>query len=109
MQTYTHRIVSCSECGISVPSSQNLTGPNVNRSMLLAQNFYYLKSVDNPDQRMAQDVSLFCSKLGQVAKVVATMPFGVVLYSYLTYTLTGSLAVLAAAYASFLGSVILLT
>lgn len=80
----------------------------MNSGLLLTQNFYRLKSIDNPDQRMAQDASSFCHQLGQVAKVIASMPFGVILYTYLTYNLTHSLAVVSAAYASFLGSLIIL-
>ncbi|GMH33772.1 hypothetical protein BSKO_01606 [Bryopsis sp. KO-2023] len=70
--------------------------------------FYRMELVDNPDQRMAQDLKMFCDSLGQVAKVVAAMPFGVVWYTYLTYKETESKGVIFAAYGSFILSFVLL-
>lgn len=72
------------------------------------QNYYRIENIDNPDQRIAHDANLFCRKLGDVSKAVAAIPFGVVLYSYLTYNLTHSVAILFTAYGSFIASFIIL-
>lgn len=41
---------------------------------------------DNPDQRMTDDVHLFCASLTKCFEKCANTPCNVVLYSYLTYT-----------------------
>ena len=45
--------------------------------------FYHIQnSIDNPDQRMVQDVSQFCSLSGDMAAKLAATPFKVVFYSF---------------------------
>ena len=58
--------------------------------------FYHLHSrVDNPDQRIIQDVAQFCSLAGDVAAKLAATPFKVVFYSVWMCSITSWPALLA--------------
>ncbi|CAD7703507.1 unnamed protein product, partial [Ostreobium quekettii] len=71
-------------------------------------NFYWLQSIDNPDQRIAQDLHALCTSLGLIAKKLAAAPFSVVWYSWLTYRATKSWRVVAATYVSFVVGFVIL-
>ena len=58
--------------------------------------FYHIQTkVDNPDQRMVQDVSQFCSLAGDIAAKLAATPFKVVFYSVWMGSITSWPALLA--------------
>ncbi|KAL3160894.1 hypothetical protein ABBQ38_009286 [Trebouxia sp. C0009 RCD-2024] len=68
------------------------------------EHFFWLSAHnDNPDQRITQDVNMFCNSLSSVARAVAAAPFQVIYYTYWTYSITSGYVVLAV-YSFFLAS-----
>ena len=60
------------------------------------QNFYWIsQQCDNPDQRIAQDVNIFCERLASMALVIAATPFQAVYYTVWTYQITSGYVILA--------------
>jgi ABC-type uncharacterized transport system fused permease/ATPase subunit len=57
--------------------------------------------MDAPDQRMAQDLPLLCTRLVEVLSVLAATPIGIATYSHLTVRAFGSWGPVAAAAAFF--------
>ncbi|KAK9792729.1 hypothetical protein WJX73_009843 [Symbiochloris irregularis] len=52
--------------------------------------YYWLQSsIDNLDQRLIQDVSLFCTKLGDMLPILASAPFQTLFYSIWVSRLAG--------------------
>ena len=60
-----------------------------------------LPPLDNPDQRMTEDVQLFCVALERICQQSAKSPFNLVLFSWLTVQTFGSVMPLIAALAFF--------
>lgn len=58
--------------------------------------------LDNPDQRMTQDVVQFCEKLEQFIRKTAKSPFNLIVYVYLTVRLFQSVTPVLCAVAYFL-------
>ena len=44
-----------------------------------------LQGLDNPDQRLAQDLPQLTQTLGEVLSIAAAVPFNVAWYTYLTH------------------------
>lgn len=62
--------------------------------------------IDNPDQRITQDVSMLCMSLGQIAKVLVAAPLSILYYAYLTHGYVGPSGVLMALTFFILGAFI---
>lgn len=63
---------------------------------MTGRTFYFMQSrVDNPDQRIVQDVAQFCSLAGDIAAKLAATPFKVVFYSAWMGSITSWPALLA--------------
>ena len=71
------------------------------------QKFFWVgRKCDNPDQRITQDVNLFCQRLASIALVIAAIPFQAIYYTFWTYQITSGYVVLAV-YTFFLVSLLL--
>ncbi|XP_073494272.1 lysosomal cobalamin transporter ABCD4 isoform X2 [Phyllobates terribilis] len=77
---------------VYVSCRQVLTG-HLHRLYFTKQVYYTLSverpQLDNPDQRMTQDVERLCRELGTVASKLLTTPFTLVYYSYQCAVSTG--------------------
>lgn len=72
------------------------------------QNFYWLQNLDNPDQRIAQDLSQWCTAIAKILKDLAAVPYGIVYYTYSVQKRLKSIKVLSIIYLWFIGGAILL-
>eukprot|EP00210_Caulerpa_lentillifera_P000505 g488.t1 len=72
---------------------------------LYSQNkhFYWLEKIDNPDQRIAQDLSLLCDTLGKLLKELAAVPYNLIYYTHLVYQQLQSVKIMLMVYAWFIG------
>lgn len=61
-----------------LPTSQNSTSTSTNSI-----------SIDNPDQRIAQDADNLCQKLSSIIPLVLISPFSIAFYTYQTWKVTG--------------------
>lgn len=71
---------------------------------LYSQNkrFYWLEHIDNPDQRIAQDLSLLCTTLATILKELAAVPYNLFYYSLLVYRQLHSIKIMLAVYVWFI-------
>ncbi|XP_069493724.1 lysosomal cobalamin transporter ABCD4 isoform X6 [Ambystoma mexicanum] len=65
----------------------------LHRSYFRGQVYYTLnvlrKDIDNPDQRISQDVERFCKQLSSMASKLLTSPFTLAYYTYQCFSSTG--------------------
>lgn len=54
-------------------------------SQMMLSVMHVLQGIDNPDQRMAQDLPQLCNTLAEVLSVLAAAPFSVVWYTWLVH------------------------
>ncbi|GAU92943.1 hypothetical protein RvY_04954-2 [Ramazzottius varieornatus] len=73
-------------------SWRKLVTRKLHRLYFMDKAYYFLnvldKSVDNPDQRITQDVDKMCDKLGTIAATLIIAPFRIAYYSYKSFITT---------------------
>lgn len=72
------------------------------------QRFYWLHDLDNPDQRIAQDLSQWCLTITKILKELSAVPYNVIYYTLKTHKQLNSIKVLLAVYLWFIGGALLL-
>ena len=73
-----------------------------------ADTFYWMKSIDNPDQRIAQDLHQWCLSIAKILRDLAAVPYNVIYYTWQTHQVLHSFKVLLAVYTWFIGGAIFL-
>ncbi|GAB6024536.1 ATP-binding cassette sub- D member 4 [Chamberlinius hualienensis] len=80
-------------CNVTYVCWRQLLCSSIHQYYFFHNNYYHLNvigsTIDNPDQRVTQDVDKMCNVWSQIIAVIVVAPFRIGYYTYATYVVSG--------------------